>query len=582
MKKYVILILLFSIMLVHSDNSFRFVVVGDRTGSHVDNIFEEVIDEVRTIDPEFVICVGDLIEGYTDDTLAMHAQWDSIISTVKTLSCPFYFVPGNHDISNESDRDIYEKRTGKKRYYSFNYKKNHFVILDNTMTYFSTPQPVDEEQLEWLRKDLKKNRGASNTFVFYHLPRYLDEYITGEPDPLAEICRGYDVNVVFTGHWHSYVYLNDIEHNTEFITVGSSGGGMDTGDFARGHFYHYLMVNVKDDDCSIAVFRKGNVFPADIVTASDHETIRRADAEVVQMDPCFISDQGKKMKKNLAIMINNIGPDSIIDTLIWTYDPTRYEIEPDRMVLQVGSEEQKEYNFRMVLKNNSDIFPLPRMSFLYPFTYGKACTLSNFLSIKRVKEVKKTSVAPVIDGKLDDKTWEKTQPIIHLATYDGQADPPVEKTEMYISHDDENLYLGVRCFESNFSQVLAQEHDRDGRSPWDDNLWFFFDTNLDKQTYYQMIINSNGAIFDRECSLINAVSTKNIMWDGPWEVATGKESDAWILEIKISKQGLAPYNEEKWGFNFRRLQPRPGLGDAGYWSIPFGHDPESFSLLEFK
>ena len=142
--------------------------------------------------------------------------------------------------------------------------------------------------------------------------------------------------------------------------------------------------------------------------------------------------------------------------------------------------------------------------------------------------------------------------------------------------------MGIRCFESDFSQILAEEHERDGRSPWDDNLWFFFDTNLDRQTYYQAIINSNGAIFDRECSIIDGESTRNIMWDGPWEVATGKEENAWILEIKVPKKGLEPYHEEQWGFNFRRLQPRPGLGDAGYWSLPFGHNPQNFGILEFK
>ena len=36
MKKYVILMLLLSVILARADNNFRFVVVGDRTGSHVD------------------------------------------------------------------------------------------------------------------------------------------------------------------------------------------------------------------------------------------------------------------------------------------------------------------------------------------------------------------------------------------------------------------------------------------------------------------------------------------------------------------------------------------------------------------
>jgi hypothetical protein len=63
-------------------------------------------------------------------------------------------------------------------------------------------------------------------------------------------------------------------------------------------------------------------------------------------------------------------------------------------------------------------------------------------------------------------------------------------------------------------------------------------------------------------------------------VASDREDDAWTLEFKIAKQEMTPFNEDKWGFNMRRLQTR--LGDAGYWSIPFAHAPQYFGILEFR
>ena len=43
--------------------SFRFVVVGDRTGNHVEGVYGEILDEVQRLRPDFVITVGDMIEG---------------------------------------------------------------------------------------------------------------------------------------------------------------------------------------------------------------------------------------------------------------------------------------------------------------------------------------------------------------------------------------------------------------------------------------------------------------------------------------------------------------------------------------
>jgi hypothetical protein len=195
-----------------------------------------------------------------------------------------------------------------------------------------------------------------------------------------------------------------------------------------------------------------------------------------------------------------------------------------------------------------------------------------------VKNIAKVKSAPEIDGTLEEM-WSNVTPITHLGTYDGQPDPPVDRTEVYLCHDAENLYIAARCFESDFSQLTASETEHDGITYLDDNLWFFFDTNMDQQTYYQAIINSNGVIFDRLCSIVDGQSNRDLSWNGPWDVKAGREEDAWILEIKIPKNELAPYSEEQWGFNFRRLQTR--VNDAGYWSVPFAHDPTAFGLIEF-
>lgn len=581
MQRYFSLIILAVLVFAQgNDKSFRFAVVGDRTGACVGGVFSEVIDEVILLDPDFVMCVGDLIHGYTEDTLAIHAQWDTLLDIVKRLPCAFYYVAGNHEIQNEIDRRIYEQRTGVKRYYSFDHKNSHFIILDNTMTYWTVPQEMGQEQIEWLKRDLEKHKNADNTFVFYHIPTYLYALESDTTDPLVDIFEEYDVEIVFTGHHHQYSYLE--RHGTEYIDVGSSGGGMGTRDFARGHFFHFLMVSVRGEDNSIAVIRKDNVFRRDVVTVEDLQLIERADEEAVTIDPCIAQEEVKKKMSDLTVIIDNFGPDSMTQPLMWSYDSTRYSIKPAELALAIGPEEKSEYTFKLAIHNGSDVFPIPQFVLNYPFDHMKSCTVRNYLPVKRLKMVKRTKTSPVIDGKLDDKTWHAVEPITNLGTYDGLPDPPVEETEVYLVHDEGNLYIAARCLESKLSDLKAVASEHDGATYLDDNLWFFFDANLDKETYYQAIINCNGVAFDRLCSLKDGKSTKDVSWNGSWEITTGREDKAWTLEARIPKDGLEPYNNEKWGFNFRRLQPRTGLGDAGFWSIPFGHYPEYFGIIEFE
>lgn len=578
MKKVLFVTILFVFYARAANDSYRFIVVGDRTGGCIGGVFSEIIDEVVLFDPDFVMCVGDLIHGYTDDTLALHAQWDTLLDIVEKLPCPFYFVAGNHDINNLTDRQIYEQRTGLRRYYSFDYKNSHFIILDNTMTYWNPPQEMDEEQMTWLKHDLKKYKKTENIFVFYHLPSYLYALQQEEDDPLMDLFERYNVTIVFSGHHHTYSYLS---HNgIEYINVGSSGGGVDDFDMGRGHFFHYIHVSVRGSEQSTAIIRKNNVFSRSVLTAQDLLLVERADTEVIEIDEFFARDGDTNITQRVSINISNFGPEALVSTIPWEYDSSRYSILPAEIAMNVGSEAIKTYLASITLHDGSHPFPLPRFQFRFPYSHVHACTVTGYVPVKRIKTVTRTGTVPVIDGILDEEIWQGIDPISELADYRGYPNTVVEPTEVYACHDIDNLYIGVRCFETSFEDMSAQAQEHDGATPWDDNMWFFFDPNNDQTTYYQMIVNSNGVIFDRLCNIIDGESTKDLSWNGLWTACSSKEESAWTLEVKIPKRAFLGHSETEWGFNFRRLQTR--VSDAAYWNLPFGHYPQYFGLLEFE
>ena len=52
----------------NNPDNFQFAVIGDRTGgADPGGIFNRAMDQLNLLQPEFVINVGDLVEGYTDD-----------------------------------------------------------------------------------------------------------------------------------------------------------------------------------------------------------------------------------------------------------------------------------------------------------------------------------------------------------------------------------------------------------------------------------------------------------------------------------------------------------------------------------
>ena len=76
-------------------DSFRFVVIGDRTGETQAGVYERVWKEAAAEHPAFAVGTGDTIEGLHDETAAM--QWIGA-ARAWPQSFSFYLAPGNHDV----------------------------------------------------------------------------------------------------------------------------------------------------------------------------------------------------------------------------------------------------------------------------------------------------------------------------------------------------------------------------------------------------------------------------------------------------------------------------------------------------
>ena len=224
-------------------NDFRFSIIGDRTGGAQPQIYGRVWREVDLLHPDFVINVGDTIEG-GDDTQAL-AQWQDLRPFFQRYRhYPLYFTPGNHDVFSDTSRALYEKESGRPVQYSFNYQDAHFTVLDNSRTL-----DLSREQLDFLERDLERNSGKSPKFVFFHKPFWIPLLNLGAGNfPLHQIALKHGVKHIFTGHGHQLVRM--VRDGVAYMEVGSSGGQMTAAlglghGFKEGRFYHHVLGRVK-------------------------------------------------------------------------------------------------------------------------------------------------------------------------------------------------------------------------------------------------------------------------------------------------------------------------------------------------
>ncbi len=223
-------------------NDFRFSILGDRTGGHQDQIFGRVWREVDLLHPDFVINVGDTIEG--KDHLTMNGQWQELRPVWERYKhYPLYFTPGNHDIWSQESEALYRQETKQAPYYSFNYQDAHFTVLDNSRT-----GDLGPEQLEFLDKDLAANAERRPKFVLFHKPYWIAYLRLGLTSAgLHPILKKHGVDYVISGHGHQFVRLP--HDGVVYMEVGSSGGrlgGLRRGEgFRQGWFYHHVWARVK-------------------------------------------------------------------------------------------------------------------------------------------------------------------------------------------------------------------------------------------------------------------------------------------------------------------------------------------------
>ncbi len=222
---------------------FQFAIVSDRTGGHREKVFSTAVEKLNLMQPEFVVSVGDLIEGSTD-AKKVDGEWKEFVSYASRLTMPFFYVAGNHDLGNAVTTKLWGERFGRS-YYHFTYKNTLFLIL-NTDDPPTTGSRISDTQVEWAKKVLADNAKVDWTLVFVHRPLWrINEGKTNGFGQVEQALQGRNFTV-FAGHVHRYEKF--VRKGMNYYQLATTGGSSTLRGVEQGEFDQIVWVTQRKKD----------------------------------------------------------------------------------------------------------------------------------------------------------------------------------------------------------------------------------------------------------------------------------------------------------------------------------------------
>lgn len=389
--------------------------------------------------PEFVMSVGDLIEGYTFDTTELRKQWVEFESFVDALQMPFFYVPGNHDITNAVMEEVWLNRFGAT-YYHFIYKDVLFLCLNSEDQYRGSGKgTLSEAQFQYLQQVLAENQDVRWTLLFMHQPLWHQED-TKRWEDLEKLLADRP-HTVYAGHEHRYV--KESRNNGKYFTLATTGGGSSLRGPKLGEFDHMMWVTMTDQGPIMANLDLQGIWTEDVVTAETKSLIEKYSAQApFEMEPVYYEEGDDFRSGDFQLKIIN-DEDVPMQIEVQTQNSPDLALFCESENLNIPPNSVAFLNLRLVARDESLDLPA-RLNLKmrlgadgeparveYPFSYKLKPELRRTINVRK---------APII---LDGHTSDWSDLNYHIERAEGAV-----KLDFDLCYDEDYIYVAARVFDN--------------------------------------------------------------------------------------------------------------------------------------
>lgn len=189
--------------------------------------------------------------------------------------------------------------------------------------------------------------------------------------------------------------------------------------------------------------------------------------------------------------------------------------------------------------------------------------VNRLTSLNRVYCATRIDKRPKIDGKLNDACWG-------TGTWDGQFIQQIprqgknstQNTQVKILYDNNNLYIGFKCFDNGEIRSILSRRDVDVTAG--DIVGIAFDSFNDNHTAYEFNLTAAGQKIDM---VHLGGNNLDYNWDAVWGGKTYVSDSIWTAEMEIpfSQLRFSPGEKQIWGVHIWRWIDRNNEYD--HWKL---------------
>jgi hypothetical protein len=560
---------------------WRMAVYGDSRSNPATH--KKVAEGIRDAGVDLILHTGDIVVNGKN-----HDSWrKEFFEPLGPLarSTPWVSTIGNHEQDSENYFS-YMSLPGNERYFAFDFADARIICLDSNAW---IEKGRDSKQMEWLRDELARKRAAAWTFVVFHHPLF-SAHATRPINPLrwdwapVFLDPANKVDGVLTGHDHFYARnyrmgrLSDKpQPGVLFLTTAGGGAGLYKSkprDYvAREQSIHHFVVFDFDGDTAT-------------VTATDVAG-KEIDRWTLTKEPTppdeFCAYEVEELRRDLRLALAASAPVQAADKGATTIDavlsvPTHFAVPVAGQLLwsEADGWKVKEPKADFTLEPGKPL-KIPLRAEVAAGAFARIPTLTITFEPGRFRNRtielapfqlggpdkvvgEHTDAAPVIDGKLDEKTWQGDgRALLGLPPLGGRAD------RVRLAYDRDRLYVSATLDDPDRQvEVRSARNDGDGGR-----------TVLNQENV--ALILSDG-----KATHTFAVTPEQLRYheggdadaEPTWAAAAARQDATWTVEMAVPRALFADWSKVRVNVTHRRREGKEYREFHLCPSYTAGNDPD--------